>query len=194
MVRLCWLLWPQPATSPPQRWRQTAELSEAPLGVAPPQHDTTWCGCGGCTTRNREFHKLHRGGGGQSTTHSPTTATAAAGKAAAVVVVPVVVVDSCEAAAVGVVGGAWRQWMVYRWWWSGASAEGGGSKGDEVDRGCHGGEERRCMASVGGRSYRSGYRKHFWGLPENFSGGGSRRRPAGDGGGWPAAGWWGGRE
>nr|GEY92843.1 hypothetical protein [Tanacetum cinerariifolium] len=49
MVRLWWLLWPQPARSPPQRWRQTAEHSEAPLGVAPPQPDTTWCGCGGCT-------------------------------------------------------------------------------------------------------------------------------------------------
>nr|GFA10890.1 hypothetical protein [Tanacetum cinerariifolium] len=49
MVRLWWLLWPQPARSPPQRWRQTAEHSEAPLGVGPPQADTTWCGCGGCT-------------------------------------------------------------------------------------------------------------------------------------------------
>nr|GEU59016.1 retrotransposon protein, putative, unclassified [Tanacetum cinerariifolium] len=49
MVWLWWLLWPQLARSPPQRWHQTAEHSEAPLGVAPPQPDTTWCGCGGCT-------------------------------------------------------------------------------------------------------------------------------------------------
>ncbi|GKC84339.1 hypothetical protein Tco_1140056 [Tanacetum coccineum] len=46
MVRL-W--WPQPARPPPQRWRQAVERSEAPRGVAPPQPDTTWCGCGGCT-------------------------------------------------------------------------------------------------------------------------------------------------
>ncbi|GKE11966.1 hypothetical protein Tco_1415517 [Tanacetum coccineum] len=46
MVRL-W--WPQPARSPPQWWRQAAKHSEAPRGVAPPQPDTTWCGCGGCT-------------------------------------------------------------------------------------------------------------------------------------------------
>nr|GEU57663.1 hypothetical protein [Tanacetum cinerariifolium] len=49
MVRLWWLLWPKPTRLPPQRWHQTAELSEAPIGVAPPQPDTTWCGCGGCT-------------------------------------------------------------------------------------------------------------------------------------------------
>nr|GFA69429.1 hypothetical protein [Tanacetum cinerariifolium] len=112
MVRLWWLLWPQPARSPPQRWRQTAENSEASLGVAPPQPDTTWCGCGACTVVRPpplgEFHKLHRGGGGQTATHSPTTVAAAAGKAAAVVVVPAVVVASCEAVAVGVVGGAWH--------------------------------------------------------------------------------------
>ncbi|GJV16965.1 hypothetical protein Tco_1362288 [Tanacetum coccineum] len=46
MVRL-W--WPQPARPPPQRWRQAAEHREAPRGVTPPQPDTTWCGCGGCT-------------------------------------------------------------------------------------------------------------------------------------------------
>ncbi|GJU82112.1 hypothetical protein Tco_1284477 [Tanacetum coccineum] len=46
MVRLWWLWWPQPARPPPQRWRQAAERSEAPRGVAPPQPDTTWCGCG----------------------------------------------------------------------------------------------------------------------------------------------------
>nr|GEZ32699.1 hypothetical protein [Tanacetum cinerariifolium] len=46
MVRL-W--WPQPARPPPQRWRQAAEHNDEPLGVAPPQPDTTWCGCGGCT-------------------------------------------------------------------------------------------------------------------------------------------------
>nr|GFA74314.1 hypothetical protein [Tanacetum cinerariifolium] len=49
MVRLWWLLWPQPARSLPQRWHQKAEHSEAPLGVAPPHPNTTWCGCGGCT-------------------------------------------------------------------------------------------------------------------------------------------------
>nr|GFC79891.1 hypothetical protein [Tanacetum cinerariifolium] len=64
MVRLWWLLWPQPVRSPPQRWRQMAEHSEAPLGVAPPQPDTTWCGCGGCTIGLRH--------------HSPTPQGAAA--------------------------------------------------------------------------------------------------------------------
>nr|GEX30303.1 hypothetical protein [Tanacetum cinerariifolium] len=59
-------------------------------------------------TRNREFHKLHRGGGGQSATHNPTTAAAAAGKVVAVVVVSAMVVASRDAVAVGVVGGAWR--------------------------------------------------------------------------------------
>ncbi|GJT23286.1 hypothetical protein Tco_0893223 [Tanacetum coccineum] len=62
MVRLWWLWWPQPAWPPPQRWHQAAEHSEAPWrrpsrlstakhprGVTPPQPDTTWCGCGGCT-------------------------------------------------------------------------------------------------------------------------------------------------
>ncbi|GJX89353.1 hypothetical protein Tco_0341367 [Tanacetum coccineum] len=52
MVRL-W--WPQPARPPPQRWRQAAEHSEAPRGVAPPQPDTTWCGCGGCTVVRPAF-------------------------------------------------------------------------------------------------------------------------------------------
>nr|GEV64384.1 hypothetical protein [Tanacetum cinerariifolium] len=36
------LWWPQPARPPPQQWRQAAKHSEAPLGVAPPQPDTTW--------------------------------------------------------------------------------------------------------------------------------------------------------
>ncbi|GJV85798.1 hypothetical protein Tco_1525696 [Tanacetum coccineum] len=49
MVRLWWLWWPQPARPPPQRWRQAAEHRETPRGVMPPQPDTTWCGCGGCT-------------------------------------------------------------------------------------------------------------------------------------------------
>nr|GFA46576.1 hypothetical protein [Tanacetum cinerariifolium] len=130
-------------------------------------------------TRNREFHKLHRGGGGQSATHSPSTAAAAAGKAAAVVVVPAVVVDSCKPAAVGVVSGAWRQWVVYRWWWRGAPAEGGGSEGDEVIGGVE-----------GGAPYRSGYGERFWvrrkSSQENFSGGRwlevavAGRRPAGE--------------
>nr|GEW11134.1 hypothetical protein [Tanacetum cinerariifolium] len=81
MVRLWWLLWLQPARSPPQRWRQTTEHNEAPLGVASPQPETTWCGCGavlssdchhdGGLARDRNFSKLHRGGGGQSAIHSP---------------------------------------------------------------------------------------------------------------------------
>nr|GEW38459.1 hypothetical protein [Tanacetum cinerariifolium] len=109
MVQLWWLLWLQPARSPPQRWRQMAEHSEAPLGVAPPQPDTTWCGC--TITRDRKIYKLHRDGGGQSAIHSPPRA-AATGKAADVAVVPAVMVDLCEAVAVGVVGGAWRHWVV----------------------------------------------------------------------------------
>nr|GEZ17068.1 hypothetical protein [Tanacetum cinerariifolium] len=64
MVRLWWLLWPQPARSPPQRWRQMAEHSEAPLGVAPPQPDTTWCGCGGCTIRLLPWWCMATVGGG----------------------------------------------------------------------------------------------------------------------------------
>ncbi|GJY91986.1 hypothetical protein Tco_0507768 [Tanacetum coccineum] len=53
MVRL-W--WPQPARPPPQRWRQAAERSEAPRGVAPPQPDTT---CGLAVVKRRD------GGGGE---------------------------------------------------------------------------------------------------------------------------------
>nr|GFA17363.1 hypothetical protein [Tanacetum cinerariifolium] len=36
--------------------------------------------------------------------------------------------------------------------------------------------QRRCMAMVGGGSYRSGYREHFWGSPEKvfWRGGGGR--------------------
>nr|GEZ74486.1 hypothetical protein [Tanacetum cinerariifolium] len=72
-VRLWWLLWPLPTRSPPQWWRQMAEHSAAPLGVAPPQPDSTWCGCGGCTI--------------------PTTAAAAAGKAVTVTVVSMLTGD-----------------------------------------------------------------------------------------------------
>ncbi|GKC60408.1 hypothetical protein Tco_1088006 [Tanacetum coccineum] len=79
------LWWPQPARPPPQRWRQAAEHREAPRGVTPPQPDTTWCGCGGCTVG------CIAGCGGRSATHGRATAAAAAGKAAAVVVVPAVV-------------------------------------------------------------------------------------------------------
>nr|GFD56567.1 hypothetical protein [Tanacetum cinerariifolium] len=46
--------------------------------------------------------------------------------------------------------------------------------------------QRRCMAMVGGGSYRLGYGEHFWGSPENSpkkvfrrGGSGGRRRPAG---------------
>ncbi|GJT07819.1 hypothetical protein Tco_0842281 [Tanacetum coccineum] len=72
MVRL-W--WPQPARPPPQRWRQAADALEKhhPVGVAPPQPDTTWCGCGGCGSvvavgdglvAWRGCRRLCRGGGG----------------------------------------------------------------------------------------------------------------------------------
>nr|GEY92215.1 hypothetical protein [Tanacetum cinerariifolium] len=36
--------------------------------------------------------------------------------------------------------------------------------------GCHGGEERRCIASVGGRSCRSVWEEYFWGSPEKIAG------------------------
>ncbi|GJY64880.1 hypothetical protein Tco_0466340 [Tanacetum coccineum] len=62
MVRLWWLWWPQPARPPPQRWRQAAEHRETPRGVMPPQPDTTWCGCGGCTVSGPPH--LARCGGG----------------------------------------------------------------------------------------------------------------------------------
>nr|GEW38471.1 hypothetical protein [Tanacetum cinerariifolium] len=61
-----------------------AEHSEAPLGVAPPQPDTTWCRCGGCT---------------------PTTAATAAGKAAAVAVVVVSAVSWTRGGKSGGCGG-----------------------------------------------------------------------------------------
>ncbi|GJT92580.1 hypothetical protein Tco_0516226 [Tanacetum coccineum] len=75
MVRLWWLWWPQPARPPPQRWRQAADALEKhhPVGVAPPQPDTTWCGCGGCGSvvavgdglvAWRGCRRLCRGGGG----------------------------------------------------------------------------------------------------------------------------------
>nr|GEY63908.1 hypothetical protein [Tanacetum cinerariifolium] len=138
MVRLWWLLWPHPARSPPQRWRQTAELSEAPIGVAPPQPDTTWCGCGGCTI--------------------PTTAAAAAGKAAAVAVVVVSVVSWTKG------GGRVRLCWCCRWWWQrgevaagdvgtardGEWGEGSSRSGDEE----HFGVRRKTFsAAAGGRKW-----------------------------------------
>ncbi|GJX43251.1 hypothetical protein Tco_0259927 [Tanacetum coccineum] len=49
MVRLWWLWWPQLARPPPHGGVKRLSTARHPRGVAPPQPDTTWCGCSGCT-------------------------------------------------------------------------------------------------------------------------------------------------
>nr|GFB30348.1 hypothetical protein [Tanacetum cinerariifolium] len=117
MVRLWWLLWPQTARSPPQWWRQTAEHNEAPLGVAPPQPDTT---CVAVPSSDRH----HDGGGG--------------GSGVKLVVVPGTVAAALVVPAVG--GDAWLWWMVdpidrdtgRHFWGSPENFFGGGSRPEMV--------------------------------------------------------------
>nr|GEZ26509.1 hypothetical protein [Tanacetum cinerariifolium] len=163
MVRLWWLLWPQPARSPPQRWRQTAEHREALLGVASPKPITTWCGCGGCTIVQPPPRWC------------PTTVAITARKAAAVAAV-VVVGDGGglgrrgeSGGRGGVVGGGGSGVKLLVVAWHGGCCLGGA--------GCW----RRCMAMADGGSYTSGYGETFLGFVRKLF---RRRQSAGDGGGW----------
>nr|GEU37688.1 hypothetical protein [Tanacetum cinerariifolium] len=224
MVRLWWLLGPQPARSPTQRWRQTVEHSEAPLGVTPPQPDTTWCGCGGCTVvrpppRSISFYNrcnYHAWKDRQEIGIflSPTTV---------VVANPPPTAHQgggsgwksrrcCCGAGGGGDGGRWLEsavgarqchrkthsdtgymsnWLWRCWFLNEVDMVTG--KWPEMvagGSGCHGGEERRCMASVVvnlvDRDTGSIFRVRWKISSENFSGdgrGGDRRRPAARNGG-----------